>query len=143
MAVEVWQQRNLFTGELEDTRSRRQKELDRERVQPQQLAMFSIGETFAFGVATRPWLNDAPRPPLTLEILDVRTPEDIAHDLEKEAQKLTTSLFAPNPPSIRTEQESEVAPSVLGFDVFGEPMPEEYANDERAEEVWSTPSLME
>ena len=50
MTPESSRQFNMFTNEWDDNRTRRQKELDREREQPKQQEMFSQHEIAQFGV---------------------------------------------------------------------------------------------
>lgn len=82
--VETLQQANMFSGEWETKRTRNRLE---------QLSMFSINETFEFGARVRPYLSEAPRPTLELIREDVRTPEEIEHDLMRGAEALTTPMF--------------------------------------------------
>lgn len=59
--------------------------------------MFSVDETFEFGAKVRPYLSEAPRPTLELVREDVRTPEQVERDFMREAEALTSSLFADAP----------------------------------------------
>jgi hypothetical protein len=97
MSAEVPRQKDIFTGEWVDARSSYQKQLDRERNQPQQMALFAAREVVQIGVQMRPWLNDLPSYRLELESEDPRTPEEIEQDLIREAQALTVPLFAGEP----------------------------------------------
>ena len=91
-------QYDMLSGELVDTRSDAQKKKDRERDTPQQMQMFKTPEMVQFGSHThsafKEWLDEATPPPLALEIQDVRTPEEIERDVQREAEKLTVPLFA-------------------------------------------------
>ncbi len=91
---------DLFSGELVDSRSAYQKRKDKNRDAPQQLLMFKTPEIVQYGVSARPWLNDAPRPQLVLEIQETRTPEEIERDLMREAQKYTASFIDDPAPSL-------------------------------------------
>ncbi len=94
-------QRDMFTGALVDTRSAAQ----RRGTGLQQLPMFSINETFTFGMSARPYLTAAPKPKLELVCEDVRTPEEIEADREREAQVLTAPMFGEGvPPSAPAAQ---------------------------------------
>lgn len=94
MSPEVPLQQDMFTGQLADTRSSYRKRLDREHNQPQQMQMFRAREVVDIGASVRPWLKDLPSYPLVLESEDVRTEEEIERDLMREAEALTTPLFA-------------------------------------------------
>lgn len=85
MSTETLQQSNMFSGEWETKRT---------RSRPQQAQMFSINETFEFGARVRPWLSEAGRPTLELIREDVRTHEEIERDLMREAEALTSPMFA-------------------------------------------------
>lgn len=50
----------MFSGELIDTRTRRQKKVDREREQSKQTEMFSRRDVAQFGVNTQPQLLLSP-----------------------------------------------------------------------------------
>ncbi len=97
--AEVPLQRDMFTGELVDNRSRYHKRRDKARSQPTQPLLFSLQETLQIGVSVRPWLKDAPKPKLELVSEDPRTEEEKERDLRREAEALTGNLFAnlPNP----------------------------------------------
>lgn len=82
---EIPLQQDMFTGKLVDTRSRSQ----RQKTGLEQLAMFSLNQTFTFGQRVRPYLANAPRPTLELISEDVRTPEEVEQDLMREAQRQT------------------------------------------------------
>jgi hypothetical protein len=90
-------QKNLFAGEWLDARTDYRKRLDRERGQPQQMALFAAREVVQIGVQVRPWLNELPDYPLELEREDPRTPEEIERDLLLEAQKQTVPMFDSEP----------------------------------------------
>ena len=87
---EIPLQHSLFSDKLVDNRTRTQKRASG----LQQTPMFSIHETFEFGARVRPWLAAAPRPTLELTSEDVRAPEEIEADLEREAQKHNATLYA-------------------------------------------------
>jgi hypothetical protein len=84
----------MFTGALIDNRTRTQKRLEKNVALPQQMTMFSLRDTVQIGVAAHPWLNDLPRPQMTLVSEDPRTDEEKNLALLREAQKLTNALFA-------------------------------------------------
>lgn len=88
---------DLFSGEPVDTRSDYQRKKDKERTAPQQTQMFKTPEMVQFGVRTksayRDWIDQATAPPLVLQMIETRTPEQIERDLMREAEKLMTPLF--------------------------------------------------
>lgn len=94
---------DLFSGELVDTRSDTQKKKDRERTTPQQMQMFKTPEMVQFGSRTksvyRDWLDNSTAPPLVLQMIETRTPEEIERDLMREAEKLMTPMFTEEPPA--------------------------------------------
>ena len=96
MSPEIPRQKNMFSNDWEDNRNRRQKRLDRERGLPKQRAMFTEGDLIQFGGNRKTWLNDMSSYPLELEREDPRTPEEIEHDLMREAQENTDPLFGEN-----------------------------------------------
>jgi hypothetical protein len=87
-------QREMFTGQLVDNRSRYRKRLDKTLNQPQQMTMFSLKDTVALGVSARPWLKELPPPKLELECEDIRTEEEKERELLREAETLTSAMFA-------------------------------------------------
>ena len=93
MSKETPQQQDMFSGELVDARSDYRKRQDRQRVKPQQLAMFSAQETVQIGVTPRPWLKDLPSPTLALAIQDARTDEEKERDWWRDAQKQIAHMF--------------------------------------------------
>jgi hypothetical protein len=99
-------QQDMFTGELVDTRSDAQRRKDHAQAAPQQIAMFTVRETVDIGLAARSsltdWLVQATAPPLRLELLDIRTPEEQERDRIRDEEKLTIPLFdrpLPNNPA--------------------------------------------
>jgi hypothetical protein len=59
--------------------------------------MFPIAEVFQFGVSAKPWLKTFPAGTLVLEREDIRTPEEIEREIQREAETLTAKMFAPPP----------------------------------------------
>ena len=86
-------QLNMLTGEWEDNRTRRQRELDQERTHPQQIEMFSQREVAQFGVNPRPLLPLSPNTKLGLMFEDPRTEEEKEQDRQREAESRTYQLF--------------------------------------------------
>ena len=93
MSPEVSRQCNMFTGELDDTRTRNQKKLDREREQPKQTEMFSQREIAQFGVKANPLMPLSPNTKLVLISEDPRTPEEIEQDIQRAAEEKTHQMF--------------------------------------------------
>src|SRR5258708_18879432 len=91
--TEIPRQVNLFTGELEDTRTPKQKEQDKLRTLPQPIEMFSPRDVAQFGITAHPLLPLGEKTKLALIGEDPRTPEDKERDLEREAQRHTLQLF--------------------------------------------------
>ena len=99
------QQYDLFTGELVDTRSRKQKQQAEVRQEPQQMEMFSQREMAQFGVDAHPRIPLSPHTRLELQVVDPRTPEEKARDEQRDIERRTYPL-----PGIRTaliEQNAE------------------------------------
>ncbi|MCL4247376.1 MAG: hypothetical protein KJ065_04405 [Anaerolineae bacterium] len=94
-------QHDMFSGELVDTRSNAQKKKDRARAIPQQTQMFKTPEMVQIGrqtnAARRAWLNQSAAPPLVLETIETRTPEEIERDLQREIEAQTYHLFSDHP----------------------------------------------
>ncbi|MEW6578916.1 MAG: hypothetical protein AB1435_06940, partial [Chloroflexota bacterium] len=82
-------QHDMFSGELVDTRTRRQKKLDREREQPKQMEMFSQRDVAQFGVNAHPLLPLSPNTKLLLIPEDPRTEEEMERDLQRAAEQQT------------------------------------------------------
>jgi len=90
---EVPLQFDLFSGELVDNRTTKQKRLDREQEKPQQSMMFSQREMAQFGVNPRPKLPISPKTRLELMVEDHRTEEEIAAAIQEEALKQNYRMF--------------------------------------------------
>jgi hypothetical protein len=83
----------LFSGELVDTRSDKQRKQDRERSLPQQPFMFSQRDMAQFGVNSKPQLPLTDKTRLVLIAEDPRTPEEMERDTQREAEKQTYRMF--------------------------------------------------
>jgi len=84
---------NLFTGEAEDRRTRKQRQADRQRTLPQQLEMFSQRDIAQFGVKANPTIPLSGNVKLLLIPEDPRTPEEVERDLQREAERSTRPMF--------------------------------------------------
>jgi hypothetical protein len=113
MSLEMWLQREMFTGELVDNRTAAQKKADREQQIPVQCEMFSIHDTVQIGACLRPWLFQTPKSPLVLVGEDPRTEEEIEHDLMREAERLTNPMFAEQPAAPEATQTPEAQDDVF------------------------------
>ncbi|MBZ0285025.1 MAG: hypothetical protein K8L97_30095 [Anaerolineae bacterium] len=103
-------QHNMFTGAWVDNRSRSQKQT----AGLQQIPMFSIHETFAFGARVRPYLANAPRPTLELISEDTRTPDEIEQDLMRDAQRNTVLMPGLNALETATQNGGKPDESLIG-----------------------------
>lgn len=90
---------NMFTGELDDNRTRRQKKLDRERNKPRQTEMFSQREIAQFGVNAHPLLPISDNTKLGLIFEDPRTEEEKERDRQRQAEEKTYQMFE-EPPAL-------------------------------------------
>ena len=86
-------QPDLFTGELVDTRSRKQKKRAREQAQPRQGELFSQREMAQFGVRANPKIPLSPKTRLEMAAEDPRTEEEKARDLQQMLEEQTYRLF--------------------------------------------------
>lgn len=85
---------NLFTGQPEDRRTRKQRQADRQRSLPQQLEMFSQRDIAQFGVKANPHIPLSGNVKLLLIPEDPRTPEEVERDLQRAAERNTRRMFA-------------------------------------------------
>ena len=99
MTKEVPLQFDLFSGELVDNRTVRQKRLNKEQEKPQQTMMFSQREMAQFGVNPRPKLPISPKTRLELMAEAHRTEEEIAAAIQEEALKRNYRLFEEGSPA--------------------------------------------
>jgi len=85
-------QYDLFTGELVDARTAKQKQRD-ERPHLEQQQMFSTRDIVQFGVNPHPLLPISETTRLGLELIDRRTDEEKEHDLQLQAQDQNLKLI--------------------------------------------------
>lgn len=97
MTPEVSRQHNMFTDAWDDTRTRRQKQLDRARNLPKQQEMFSQRDIAQFGVDPHPLLPLSPNTRLLLIPEDPRTSKQIEADIQRQAEEKTYQMFGPDP----------------------------------------------
>ena len=66
----------MFSGELVDTRSRKQKKNEKKRQLPVQAEMFSQRELAQFGVEAKPQIPLSPKTRIELALQDMRSEEE-------------------------------------------------------------------
>ena len=93
MSKEVPLQVNMFTGDLVDTRTRKQKKKAKEQKEPRQTEMFSQREMAQFGVNPFPKLPISPKTRIELMMEDLRTEEEKAEAIQREAEKRNYRRF--------------------------------------------------
>jgi hypothetical protein len=98
MSAEVPLQKGMFTDELVDTRTRKQKQAARRTSAPQQTALFSQREVAQFGVQARPRMpaigrNGKPIR-MVLQMEDPRTEEEKTAHQQRAAEAMTQPMFA-------------------------------------------------
>ena len=84
---------DMFTNELVDNRTSRQKRQAKKREAPQQFEMFSQRDIAQFGVKARPQMPLPPGATMALIIQDPRTPEQVELDCQRAAEALNGRLF--------------------------------------------------
>ena len=108
MPKEVPLQIDLFTRELVDNRTRRQKKKAQKQHEPTQKEMFSQREMAQFGVNPRPKLPLSPKTRIELMVEDRRTDEEKAEAIQQEALKRNHQLFPDeDQPADGTELDNE------------------------------------
>jgi hypothetical protein len=86
-------QYNLFTGELVDNRSAKQRQSDKEKERPQQTMMFSQRDMAQFGVDAHPKIPLSDHSTLGLLFEDHRTEEEKAADIQSQALENNLRMF--------------------------------------------------
>jgi hypothetical protein len=92
MSKEVPLQVDMFSGDLVDTRTRKQKKKAAEQEQPRQAEMFSQREMAQFGVRANPKIPISPKTRLELALQDMRTEEEKERDFQREVEKRSYRL---------------------------------------------------
>lgn len=92
MSKEVPLQTDMFSGELVDTRTRKQKKRAAAQAQPRQVEMFSQREMAQFGVRARPQLPISPKTRIELALQDMRTEEEKEQDFQREVEERSYRL---------------------------------------------------
>jgi hypothetical protein len=93
MTKEVPLQASLFTGELVDTRSPKQKKAATEQEKPKQAEMFSQREMGQFGVNPHPQIPLSPKTHIELALQDMRTEEEKERDFQKGVEERSYKLL--------------------------------------------------
>ena len=89
---------DMFTGELVDPRTAKEKRRDVEREKPRQMEMFPQRQLAQFGVKARPQLPLSNRTHLELSVVDPRTDEEKEYDRQKAAEAQTYSFLEKQSP---------------------------------------------
>ncbi len=92
MPKEVPLQVDMFSGELVDNRTKKQKKIAQQQAQPKQIEMFSQREVAQFGVRANPTLPISPKTRIELAIEDRRSEEEIALEQQREIEENTYPL---------------------------------------------------
>ena len=92
MSKELAFQIDMFSGDLVDNRSTKQKQQAHARSQPKQAEMFSQREMAQFGVNAHPKLPLSPNTKLELIVEDPRTDEEKEQDLRRQIEQHTYPL---------------------------------------------------
>jgi preprotein translocase subunit SecF len=92
MSKEVPLQVDMFSGELVDTRTRKQKKREKESKKPVQTEMFSQREMAQFGVRANPQIPLSPKTRIELALQDLRSKEEKEAARQREIEKRSYRL---------------------------------------------------
>ena len=92
MSKEVPLQVDMFSGELIDTRTRKQKKREAELKKPVQTEMFSQREMAQFGVRANPQIPISPKTRIELALQDMRSEEEKKVARQQEIEKRSYRL---------------------------------------------------
>ena len=92
MSKEVPLQADLFSEELVDTRTRKQKKREIERQLPVQAEMFSQREMAQFGVRAHPQIPLSPKTRIELALQDLRSEEEKETARQREIERRSYRL---------------------------------------------------
>ena len=99
----------MFSGELVDTRTRKQKKREAERQGPIQAEMFSQREMAQFGVRAHPQIPISPKTRIELALQDLRTKEEQEEarriEIEKRSYRLPGFEDELVPPPVKDDLE--------------------------------------
>ena len=101
MSKEAPLQIDMFSGELVDTRTRKQKKQEAERQGPIQAEMFSQREMAQFGVRANPQIPISPKTRIELALQDMRTIEE-----REEARRIEIEKRSYRLPGLEDEKAS-------------------------------------
>ncbi len=82
----------MFSGELVDTRTRKQKKRETERQMPVQAEMFSQREMAQFGVRAHPQIPLSPKTRIELALQDLRSEEEQEAARQREIERRSYRL---------------------------------------------------
>ena len=83
---------DMFSGELVDNRTRKQKKQDKEYALPQQGFLFSQREMAEFGVEAHPKIPLSPHTRLALVMQDGRSPQEKERQLRQQIEAATHAM---------------------------------------------------
>ena len=92
MSKEVPLQVDMFSGELVDTRTRKQKKREAELKKPVQTEIFSQRELAQFGVRANPQIPISPKTRIELALQDLRSKEEKEAARQQEIEKRSYRL---------------------------------------------------
>jgi preprotein translocase subunit SecF len=92
MSKEVPLQVDMFSGELIDTRTRKQKKREAELKKPVQTEMFSQRELAQFGVRANPQIPISPKTRIELALQDLRSEEEKEEARRREIERRSYRL---------------------------------------------------
>lgn len=107
MPKEIPLQIDMFSGDLVDTRTRKQKQLAKEQEGPRQIEMFSQRELAVFGANAHPRLPISPKTRIELAIEDRRSEEEKARALQREIEENTVPMPWAMSAAIENSQQTE------------------------------------
>lgn len=87
-------QMDMFSGDLVDNRTRRQKKQDKENEKPQQSLMFSQRDMAQFGVNSRPQFELPPAAVLRFLDPNLRTPKEIEEEHNQQSTEMHQKEFS-------------------------------------------------
>ncbi len=108
MTQEIPLQFDMFSGQLVDNRTQKQKKIAQQQAQPRQTEMFSQREMAQFGVRANPKLPISVKTRLELAIGDNRSEAEIALERQREIEQNTYPLPWAHPtPELDTAHEPQ------------------------------------
>src|SRR4051812_17599056 len=111
---EIPLQPDMFSGDLKDTRTRKQKQKATQQDVPRPMELFSSRDVLQFGVNPKPLIPLSEHTELVLESVDPRTEEEKERDRRKAEAEANYTLF-PDTGEIDDEKELFRAGLVSGL----------------------------